>query len=281
MNPLSASASRITVSIVVHNSALGLLRKTLLSLDRAAGFVVSGAISGLDVTIVDNGSAPTYQQQLTALLDEFSSRGELRIDLLQLPVNLGFGAGHNRVLTGATGCYFLVLNPDVELDPDALALGCRRLQEDNSVVLLSPYAAGADGRQEFLCKREPSVLVLVLRAFFPGLGRRFFPGRMAKYEMSDVCAADAEVVVPLASGCFMLARSAQLREVGGFDERYFLYFEDFDLSLRLGRLGAVVYMPQLRIIHHGGYAARKGWRHLQMFMSSGLRFFRQHGWRWI
>ena len=79
----------------------------------------------------------------------------------------------------------------------------------------------------------------------------------------------------------MLVRGECLTAVEGFDERYFLYFEDFDLSLRLGRLGKLLFAPQVRIVHHGGYAARKGWRHLQMFMRSGLRFFNQHGWRWI
>jgi GT2 family glycosyltransferase len=156
-----------------------------------------------------------------------------------------------------------------------------RLQADSDIVLVSPHATGADGAQEFLCKRQPAVLVLLLRAFLPGFGRRFFPEIMAQYEMSDVCTGDKEAEVPLASGCFMLARSAQLRQVGGFDERYFLYFEDFDLSLRLGQIGRVIYMPQVRIVHYGGYASRKGWRHLQLFARSGFRFFQQHGWHWI
>ena len=85
----------------------------------------------------------------------------------------------------------------------------------------------------------------------------------------------------LASGCFMLLRAHSLATVGGFDERYFLYFEDFDLSLRLAQLGEVQYLPEMQIIHHGGYAARKGWRHIAMFLRSGIRFFQDHGWRWV
>ena len=72
-----------------------------------------------------------------------------------------------------------------------------------------------------------------------------------------------------------------MEEVGGFDEQYFLYFEDFDLSMRLRKFGRLMYVPSVRIVHHGGYAASKGWKHLRMFASSGFRFFRQHGWRWI
>jgi GT2 family glycosyltransferase len=79
----------------------------------------------------------------------------------------------------------------------------------------------------------------------------------------------------------MLAPTPALRAVGGFDERYFLYFEDFDLSLRLGEHGRLVFEPAMRIVHHGGYAARKGLRHVRYFLRSGIRFFNDHGWRWI
>jgi GT2 family glycosyltransferase len=79
----------------------------------------------------------------------------------------------------------------------------------------------------------------------------------------------------------MVIRGDALRQVGGFDDRYFMYFEDFDLSMRLRELGRVVYAPRVSVVHHGGYAARKGLRHVLYFMRSGIRFFGQHGWRFI
>ena len=79
----------------------------------------------------------------------------------------------------------------------------------------------------------------------------------------------------------MLLRGAAMRAVGGFDEDYFLYFEDYDLSLRLAREGRLLFDPAVRIVHHGGYAAQKGLHHIRLFVRSGVRFFRRHGWRWI
>lgn len=76
----------------------------------------------------------------------------------------------------------------------------------------------------------------------------------------------------IVSGCFMLFRTDALKALGGFDERYFLYFEDFDLSLRAQKLGRVVYYPGVRIQHYGGGAGRKGWRHIKMFLRSALTF---------
>jgi GT2 family glycosyltransferase len=85
--------------------------------------------------------------------------------------------------------------------------------------------------------------------------------------------------IPLASGSFMAMRTAHFRRIGGFDARYFLYFEDYDLSLRLGRDAAISYDPAVRIVHHGGYAAAKGLRHVAWFLRSATRFFSTHGWR--
>jgi hypothetical protein len=70
-----------------------------------------------------------------------------------------------------------------------------------------------------------------------------------------------------------------LRAAGGFDPRYFMYFEDYDLSLRIAAQGTVAYEPAMRIVHHGGEAARKGWRHVGWFVRSAWRFFSRHGWK--
>jgi hypothetical protein len=92
---------------------------------------------------------------------------------------------------------------------------------------------------------------------------------------------DAEVLrdVPLASGCFMFARRDELAAVGGFSPDYFLYFEDYDLSIRLRRRSRIAYVNRVRIVHHGGEAAKKGRTHVRLFLTSALRFFRTHGWK--
>lgn len=270
----------LTVAVVVYNSPLPLLAKTLQSLALAVKESLANTLGRVDLTVIDNGSEPTYSEQLAQQLDGLQTIAGFSISLIKLPQNLGFGAGHNRGFQASCGDYHLVLNPDVEVHSQALNRAISRLENDISVALISPFSRGGDGQQEFLCKRYPSVLVLTLRAFAPGLGRRLFPTQLARYEMSDVCNDSQELSVPLASGCFMLVRGQLLRDSGGFDEGYFLYFEDFDLSLRLASFGKLLYLPSVRIVHHGGYAASKGWRHLKMFASSGLRFFRQHGWRW-
>ena len=67
------------------------------------------------------------------------------------------------------------------------------------------------------------------------------------------------VGIPALSGAFMLVRRAAIDRTGGFDPEFFLYFEDFDWTVRLNRITVTAYVPSVQVIHHGGYAARKGW----------------------
>jgi GT2 family glycosyltransferase len=259
-----------------------LLRHTLDSLYVSAKTAREAAVLGrVTVDVVDNASERDYQCELEHILGQCPHSEFLSVRYIAMPDNRGFGAGHNRVLKDLDSDYHLILNPDVELDGGALLVGLSRMEEDGTIALLSPGVTADTGVQEFLCKHYPSVLVLFLRAFAPAFVRRFFRERLGRYQMEEECSSGQEVDITLASGCFMLVPTAALRAMGGFDEAYFLYFEDFDLSLRLGEQGRLVFNPLMRIVHHGGYAAEKGMLHVRYFIRSGFRFFRSHGWRWI
>lgn len=194
--------------------------------------------------------------------------------------NPGFGAGHNRALA-RVGHFHLVLNPDLEMAPDALKNALTFMAENPACGLLSPYATWANGQTQYLCKRYPCVFDLLLRGFAPKAIKSLFRRRLAHYEMADK--VDGYSVIwdpPIISGCFMLFRGGVFNELGGFDPRYFLYFEDFDLSLRAAEITRIAHVPSVRVVHHGGHASRKGWRHIQLFGRSMLTFYRQHGWCW-
>jgi GT2 family glycosyltransferase len=203
--------------------------------------------------------------------------------------NCGFGLGHNRGLLRSEQQVLLILNPDVELGLEALSEALRLLRSRPDVVALNPRCTGAGGEREYLCKRYPSVTDLFLRGVAgPGLRRRF-ASRLSRYEYrQDEQPGVQEQVhgydqgpepVELLSGACLLCRAEAFVAVGGFDARYFMYFEDFDLSLRLAALGKLVYLPSMHIRHYGGYAARKGPRHRNWFVRSGFRFFNRHGWK--
>ena len=282
MNSPTRPPVHLSVSIVLYKCPLAEVLRTLASLQQAVQLArKADCLEHVTLYLVDNASGTVYRQQLEAALAAREVQPFFELVLLPQAANYGFGHGHNQVLSRLSSDVHLVLNPDVELDQKALQVGITALLRHEDIVLLSPRANGGGGQQEFLCKRYPSVLILLVRGFAPPFIRRMFSARLAGYEMRDLCRGDEPAEIPIASGCFMLVRTAALRKVCGFDEAFFLYFEDFDLSLRLQALGRLIYDPGVQIVHHGGYAAGKGLRHVMYFVRSAITFFNRHGWRWI
>lgn len=231
--------------------------------------------------VIDNAESGGLEAGFLAPLEQLGATVGLSFRLIQGHGNVGYGRAHNLAVAGLSSDYHLMLNPDVILNPDALTIGIDYLQEHSSTVLAAPMAIGPDGRQQYLCKRHPSIVTLLVRGFLPQSMRWPFAARLARYEMQDLSASEPTASVPIASGCYMLCRTQPLLEAGGFNESYFLYFEDFDLSLRMGKLGEIAYLPAMKISHGGGNAAKKGIKHIALFFRSGLRFFNTHGWVWF
>ena len=199
-----SSPVHLSVSIVLHNSSLELLRRTLRSVYLSSIYAASrGRLAYAAVTLVDNSTNPIYADSVRNLMHEFEQTDTCRVSYMALSSNGGFGCGNNLAINASKAEYHLVLNPDVELSETALLCGLNRLTEDDSTVVLSPNVVGDHGEQEFLCKRYPSILVLMLRAFAPGFLRNMFQRRLEHFEMRDACVGSAEVDVLLASGCCM------------------------------------------------------------------------------
>lgn len=267
--PVSLPPS-LSISLVTFCPDRDELTLTLQSLERACRRL-SGWV--IQLYLVDN----TPPAESPSWLGEIARKASAT--LVAGHGNVGFGAGHNMVLEHSAD-YHLILNPDVVMEEASLAAGLVFMAAHPDCALLSPAAEWADGRRQYLCKRFPTVLDLLLRGFSPKFMHKLFRRRLAAYEMQDLIGETVVWDPPIVSGCFMLFRGAILRALGGFDPRYFLYFEDFDLSLRTGTMARLAYVPEVRIVHFGGHAARKGWSHVRMFARSALTFFNLHGWRW-
>jgi GT2 family glycosyltransferase len=270
--------ARFSATVVTYHPDGALLERALRSLAASVAHArAAGAIGNARVFVVDNGDGDSAQLARRAAAAFDRSAGE--IEVVAGHGNVGYGRANNLVLPRLDSDFHLVMNPDVELDREALAAALASLQADPALGLVAPDVRGAAGERQYLCKRYPSVWVLFLRGFAPAALRRAFARSLDRYEMRDVLGSATYAPVPLASGCFMLMRTALFRGLGGFDPRFFMYFEDYDLSLRMGREAKIAFVPAARIVHHGGEAARKGPRHVSWFLRSAWRFFATHGWK--
>ncbi len=271
----------LSASIVTYDPDLPRLETTLRSLGAAvARAAANGLLTSATVAVVDNGPGDGWTRPLTSLVSATLDDGVLQGHVIAGHGNVGYGAGHNLALSRSDSPVHLVLNPDVELADDALVEGLRFLDARPDVAIAAPHVVNDAGEPQFLCKRYPSVLDLGLRGFGPRWLRDRFEARLRHYELRDETSAGQVLEVPMVSGCFMLMRRATVVEVGAFSPRYFVYFEDYDLSLRIRRLASLAFVPSIHIVHYGGRASRKGLWHLALFVQGAARFFRDHGWRW-
>lgn len=276
----------LTVSIVTYRPDLVLLDRTLRTL--AVSLVAAREqelMRAANVVLIDNTGTRASAAAVIRVARDIFHNADVTMNYLHGHANIGYGAAHNLVMHGGNTHYHLVLNPDVELAPDALPIAFRFLGEHAEIGALAPASRRVDGTREYVCKRYPTVFDLALRGFAPRALRQLFRKRLDLYEMRDLVdrvAADETISpIPAMSGSFMFVRRKAIEATGGFDPRFFLYFEDFDWSVRLNRVTRSVYVPAVKIVHHGGGAAKKAPRHIGYFVRSAARFFNKHGWKWL
>ncbi|MBP0593881.1 glycosyltransferase family 2 protein [Paraburkholderia sp. LEh10] len=274
----STEAKTVSVSVVVYHPEPTQLRHTLDSLRIAVDELrLTRPDTVVRLFIVDNGGLSDAAIDFDSVL-----RHEIVVSVIGGHGNIGYGRGHNLAIERAQSRFHLVLNPDIDIDRDALVQAFDFFDHHPEAGLLTPCIGDDEGHLQYLCRRYPSLLDLLIRGFLPYRVREFFSTRLASYEMRDLI-NEHDIVwdPPIVSGCFMLFRTDVLKRLAGFDPRYFLYFEDYDLSLRTHKLARVVYAPAVRVLHHGGGAARKGSAHIRMFTASAFKFFKRFGWKWL
>ena len=194
--------------------------------------------------------------------------------------NPGYGRAVNRLVVriGEMPPHIGVLNTDLSWQPGTFEQLLGWLRQHPEVNLAVPQILDEGGRLQKLCKHNPTVLGLLSRRFLPEWLK---PNWLKQYDrwyvMEDRNYKDV-FDAPYLSGCCMLIRTEAFRRAGGFDERYFLYLEDADLTRSLSRDGRCVHLPVAGVVHGWG---RGNYRNLALMlvnMASAWHYFRKWGW---
>lgn len=276
-----AAGPVVAVAVTTFHTADRTVADMLESFSRAAR-VAGGAFPGVSfrLHLVDNTAGGTDRARLEGLLQRHLAAGlPVAADILSGHGNVGFGAANNRALLAESADFLVVANPDLVYEPEAFAALLATFRDNPSVGLVTPAFVGEGGHVSHLCKRYPSFAVLFGRGFLPGRLRRLIAGPLSAYAMADRAAGADFRGPPIVTGAFMAFRRGVFQDIGGFDEHFFLYFEDFDISLRAGRVADILFAHRVRMRHEGGDAGRKGLRHVRLFSASAGRFWRKHGFR--
>lgn len=231
----------------------------------------------LEIIVVDNAS---HDPESLGFLEK--AHEDERITLIKSPKNVGFGCGNNLGAKVATGDYIFIHNPDVQVSQHSIQQMIDYLQEHEDIGILGPQLVYASGKVQESCRRHMSFFDLVLNRTF--LGRLpFFQGRVKKYLMDDFDHSKTQDVDLLTGAAMMIPRKVW-DEVGGFDKRYFLFMEDFDLCREVKKHGyRIVYYPEAKLEHYQkrlsqGSSFLKTLRKkvFWLHVSSALKYF----WKW-
>ncbi len=229
---------------------------------------------GVEIIVVDNDSKDGTS---TLIEREFPS-----IRVVALKENLGFGRGCNIGVVASAGAYFLFLNPDAVISPGSLKTLISFLDKHPQVGIVGARLIDPSGQPLQSMGEKPSILGLMLdkplawvakRLASKGLGRLFVGKISAKFRLPD-----APEDVPWVSGAALCCRRFSWDAIGGFDEKFFLYYEDVDLCLRASQAGwEVWHVPEAVVSHQSGasFAGNLDFQK-QVYFSNQQYFFQKH-----
>lgn len=237
------------------------------------------AHAAAEVVLVDNASHDGTAEAV--------ERAHPWVRVVRSDTNLGFAAGNNLAARHARGRLLLLLNPDAVPEPGAIARGVARMAVESQVGMAGGRLLDAQQRTQPSARMFPSWLQELF--VLSGLASRFPRSRW--FGRFDRTWADPShpAVVDWVPGAFAFVRRDLFERLGGFDERFFLYYEEVDLCRRIGAAGSkVAYWPELRVHHVGGASARtvagatvsRSGAQLTLWRArSGLLYYRKnHGW---
>lgn len=260
--------STLSISIVTYNSS-HIIKEALTSIIQYLPANVSTSI-----ILIDNHSKDNTKQILRDYAMSYKN-----ITLIQNPANIGFAKAHNLAISYEDSRYHVICNPDIILENDVFTPLIRFMDQNIDIGIACPRYQFQNGELQPLNRRYPSIFDFFLRRFLPEKLKPLFQARLDSYVMLDI-GYDSSYDVPFVSGAFMFCRSEVLKKVKGFDERYFLYLEDADLSRKVQQHGyRTVYYPYAVLTHVWERSAHKDWRVGMVFIHSAIKYFNKWGYK--
>lgn len=208
----------------------------------------------------------------------FFTEVDNRIEYIHNKINVGFGVGHNIALKKSIDLgakYHFIINPDIYFKNDVMGAMIEYMEINKGVGMMMPKILNEDGSIQFLPKLLPSPFDVIMRKLkWPHFYYKKF---IRRYEMR-IAPNDIVYYTPVLSGCFSLLRMESIKEVGLYDENFFMYFEDWDLSRRMVKKYKTVYYPIVSVYHGYESGASKKIILFFIFLKSFFIYFNKWGW---
>lgn len=222
------------------------------------------------VYIIDN--SPT--DELRTLVSNFKSH---KLIYIYGQGNIGFGRANNIGIKKSLekgSEYHIILNPDIIFESEGFEMMKDFMDRHNDVGMMAPKLIYPDGK--------PQVTAMMLPTPLDMFGRRLLPNFIKErinehYELRN-CDLSVSRCIPNICGCFMFIRTSVLTMSGLFDDRFFMYFEDFDLVRRVHKVSIIAYFPHATVIHAHAAEHRTNRFLLKESIKSAIKYFNKWGW---
>lgn len=251
----------VTLSIVLYKTNIDELEKAIESI----------LFNKLEIILYLIDNSPSDELKILKNIDE-------KITYIHNPSNPGFGAAHNIAIKNAIeqgAKYHFVINPDIFFKEDVVSTMVKYMERDNSIGMMMPEILNLDGSVQYLPKLLPNPFSILLRKFKKPF--TVYQKFINKYELRFV---DQKEIynAPVLSGCFTLLNLKAIQEVGMYDDNYFMYFEDWDLSRRMHKKYKTIYFPSVSVYHGYDSGANKSFKLFKIFIQSVFTYFNKWGW---
>lgn len=191
------------------------------------------------------------------------------ITVLNNNCNKGFGAGHNKVIPSLNSKYHVIINPDIIIKEDVISNICKYMEQNSDVGIVVPKVLHMDGTEQHLPKLSPKFKYL-LGGRIPLLSKYRDEYTMKHHDLSK------PTYIDFCSGCFMVVRTDLFRKIGGFDDKFFMYFEDADLTKTIQKCGyKTVFYPYAKVYHAWSRASAHKIKFFLIQVSSMIKFFKK------
>jgi len=248
----------ITASIVTYHTSE-------VELVKLAGCLVNSSVT--KIYIIDNSDLPDLSRitGYSKKIEYFHGHG-----------NIGYGAGHNiaiRLAIKSESIYHIVANSDIILEEGTIERLADYMNKNPSVGMVQPKVIFPNGELQYLCKLIPSPFDLISKRFFPYRNSR----RSDRFQLKFT-GYDKFMNVPYLSGCFMFFRVSALQKTGLFDERFFMYPEDIDITRRMHEHYETMFNPTISIVHAHAAASYENKKMLIIHIVNMIKYFNKWGW---
>ena len=233
------------VSIIIVNYKSK--EKTLACLKSIAEADMGGLL--YEIIVVDNNSEDNSAEIIKKIYPT--------IKIIKNEKNLGMGGGNNLGIKAAQAEFILILNPDTIIKKDAIKILHNFIKSDEQIGIAGPKLLNPDNTLQYSCRRFPKFYTPILRRTFLG---KFAKNHLDNFLMKDYSHKEIKKVDWMLGSCLMVRKNI-LNKINGFDEKFFMYFEDTDLCKRVWQADfKVVYNPQAIVIHnHARASAESPW----------------------